>query len=459
MAEATERAATMADAAADPAGQSPPNDADTDVVVSPEEALAFAIDVHQKGGRDVAERIYRDILRFEPDNAVAMHYLGVLMHQKGEEAEALQLLGRALELAPNDAGAWLNLGNVLVETGRANEAIDAYQRAAELAVDNAQPYNNLGVVLRALGKPGLAEEALRKAIDIAPNFAAPWHNLGNLLLAVDRVDEAIQCGLRALTLAPAGRVERQLLGTAYAHLGKLDAAREVYRSWLDQDPGNPLAIHYLAALGGDVPARASDRYVEATFDSFASSFDAKLEHLGYRAPGIVAAALATARPGANSLDVLDAGCGTGLCGPLLRPSAATLVGLDLSRNMLGRARNRKVYDELVRCELTAYLEHAGRQFDAIVAADALCYFGRLEALSHALVIALRPGGVLIATFEAGDDAVDVHLHPSGRYAHGAPYLRNVFAARGLTVVGLAAEVLRLEHNRPVDGWLLTLRRD
>ena len=449
----------MGETQAEPAlGETADDGTREDVVISPEEAVVLAIDLHRKGAREPAEKIYREVLKHEPDNAVVLQYLGVLTHQDGDNEEALRFLRRSLEIDPADAGAWLNYGNVFVEAGHAREAIAPYRRAAELAPANADPYNNLGVVLRALGSSELAEEALRKAIAIAPDDPRPWHNLGNLLLAGGQVDEAIQCGLKALTLAPKGRIERKLLGAAYIHLGDFEKAREVYRTWLEDEPGNPLAAHYLAALNGEAPERASDAYVEATFDSFASSFDAKLQHLGYRAPQIVADALAAARPGETGLAVLDAGCGTGLCGPLLRATSATLVGLDLSRKMLARAKARKVYDELLKGELTDYLASGGARFDAIVSADALCYFGRLEAFAAGAASALRPGGVLVATFEAALDSIDVQLNANGRYAHGAPYLRQVFGDVGLTILAMDAEVLRSEQNRPVDGWVVTARR-
>ena len=38
--------------------------------------------------------------------------------------------------------------------------------------------------------------------------------------------------------------------------------------------------------------------------------------------------------------MLDAGCGTGLCGPLIAPHARRLVGVDLSGQMLAHARER-----------------------------------------------------------------------------------------------------------------------
>ncbi len=77
------------------------------------------------------------------------------------------------------------------------------------------------------------------------------------------------------------------------------------------------------------------------------------------------------------LVVLDAGCGTGLCGPLLRPYASRLVGVDLSGGMLDHARRKEIYTDLVQSELTEFLAAQQRAFDVIVAADTLVYFGDL----------------------------------------------------------------------------------
>ena len=160
-----------------------------------------------------------------------------------------------------------------------------------------------------------------------------------------------------ITLQPKHPEARRLLALAHYTLGEVDEAVAVFEDWLREEPDDPIARHMLAACSGrDVPARASDAFVEKTFDSFAASFDAKLASLAYRAPALVAEMLARAGVDASrSLDVLDAGCGTGLCGPLFAPYARRLVGVDLSEAMLARAHARDVYDELVRGELTAYL--------------------------------------------------------------------------------------------------------
>src|SRR5690606_33739696 len=127
---------------------------------------------------------------------------------------------------------------------------------------------------------------------------------------------------------------------------------------------------------------------------FSSSFDDQLRALEYRAPELLAAAVLGELPAGARLDVLDAGCGTGLCGPLLRSAAARLAGVDLSGGMVGKARERGIYDDLHVQELTAFMAASPASFDVIVSADTLVYFGALEAVAQAARQCLRGGGLL-----------------------------------------------------------------
>ena len=91
-----------------------------------------------------------------------------------------------------------------------------------------------------------------------------------------------------ITLRPKHPEARRLLALAHCTLGEVDKAVEIFEEWLEEEPDNPIARHMLAACSGrDVPARASDGFVEQTFDSFAASFEAKLAKLSYRAPALV----------------------------------------------------------------------------------------------------------------------------------------------------------------------------
>jgi predicted TPR repeat methyltransferase len=244
--------------------------------------------------------------------------------------------------------------------------------------------------------------------------------------------------------------------------GRLDEAAGVFDDWLRKEPGNPVILYLQAAcLGQGIPNRAPDAYVEQVFDDLADSFDIHLtENLDYRAPSLVLEALSGILPPPDgTLDILDAGCGTGLCGPLLRPYARRLVGVDLSSKMLTKAAGRKTYDDLVKFELTEFLGRQTKAYDVIASADTLCYFGDLEPVLRAAAKALKTGGLLAFTLEdAGDDTTDYQLNPHGRYGHARSYVEGAIGKASLTVHAITSVVLRNEGKQPVPGHLVVVKK-
>src|SRR3954451_13643565 len=374
---------------------------DNDRALTLDEGLGVAVALQQAEQLATAEEIYRKILDVAPDHPDALHFSGVLAHQRGRPDEGIALIERSLELEPARADWQSNLGIVLQDRLRLDDAVAAYRRAIALDPAHANAHSNLGVVLRAKGDVAEAEAAYRAAISIDPEHSGAYHNLGVLLNAQKRPREAARCFSKVITLRPKDPEARRLLALAHCTLGEVEKAVEIFEEWLEDDPDDPVGRHMLAAWSGrDGPARASDAYVEKTFDSFAASFDSKLAKLSYRAPALVREMLAQSGVEASkSLDVLHAGCGTGLCGPLFAPYARRLVGVDLSAGMLAHAQARGVYDELAKCELVAYLRDSAGEFDVIVSADTLVYFGPLDDVVAASASALRPGGRLIFTVE------------------------------------------------------------
>jgi predicted TPR repeat methyltransferase len=426
------------------------------------EALAQAIDDLRADRLAEAEAGLRSILRRWPDQPDAQHFLGVLRHNQGHSDEAVALIGAVLECQPGHAGAWTNLGNVLLTMGRVDEAVAAYERgiqSAEGQPETASALVNLSTVYRKQGRPADAEAACRRALELLPDLAEAWYNLSLVLMESGQVHEGLLANSRAIALWPQHLQARDQVIRALVLLGERERAAALYRDWLAEEPDNPVVQHQLAAcLGQDAPERASDRYVQQVFDQFAASFDAKLESLHYRAPELAAQALAAvAGPLRARLDIVDAGCGTGLCGPLLRPWARHLAGCDLSVGMLRRAVPRRAYDALHQAELVYYLDTQPSRFDAVVSADTLCYFGDLHAALAAAARALRPGGWLVFTVEAlPEDSAQPHaLRQNGRYAHARAHVQAALQAASLRAVDIAAGTLRLEAGLPVHGWLVT----
>ena len=427
-----------------------------------DQAIELAKGFQQRLALNEAERIYRRILAHIPEQPDVLHFLGLLQHQRGRSEEAVPLISQAIRVAPEYVDAHNNLGNIYREQERLNEAEACYRRVIELSPQHAGAFNNLGTVLRAKGLLSEAGAAYQKAIELDPNFPNPFENMGNLLSRQGKVTEAVAHYSQAIVLNPDHPGCKKMLGIALSCLGRVEEAANVFREWAGKEPDNPVARHLLAACSGkDVPQRAADAYVKQVFDNFAERFEERLERLEYRAPELVAGAVAkTYGKPAGDLDILDAGCGTGLCGPLLRPYALRLEGVDLSPGMLARAQSTGCYDALEEAELTGFIGSRKDAYDVIVSADTLCYFGDLRQVMATVGKTVKPGGRFIFTVELdGEDddtsAAGFRINPLGRYCHQESYVRRVVSEAGMEPVAVAHEALRQEMGSPVAGLVVT----
>jgi len=445
------------------------------------DCLRQAASARQLGDTFRAEALYRRVLVAQPDHAGALDGLGVVLQGRGLLSQAEQFLRRAIGAAPAFASAHTHLGDVLAAQRRHAEAIAAYRLAASLSAEETDACVNMGGLLEGLGRFDEALAAYRDAGARRPADAAIHWRLGALLAKLGHADAAI-AALRAACLGDRcndegimllstllqrqghGDEARRVLGNAVFERGGTERALALLQHWQRLLPDDPAPRHRLAALfGADAPERAADAYVTDLFDRYAESFDRHLlDQLDYRAPAAIGARLAEVlgAPAAD-LDVLDAGCGTGLCAPVLRPYARRLGGVDLSPRMVDKARERGEYDALAVAELTAFLDAHPAAYDLIVSADTLVYFGALEAAGRAIARALRPGGWLAFSAEqAGADAAPggFRLEASGRYSHTSDYLARVLAGAGMAVRSVEEATLRRELDRPVAGLIVLARK-
>ena len=428
--------------------------------------LQKAMQAHQADDLDTAERLYREVLDLRVAQPDALHYLGVLCHQRGRSDEGAELIRTALQVTPRHPDAHNNLGNIHKECGRLREAEACYRKALEYGPRHHNALSNLAVVLEAQQRPLEAFEAFEKLLKMAPRFAQGYYLLGLFLRnnaeGFEHIERSVDCFREAYALEPRFVRALEALSVSLYTLGRKDEARQAYRDWLGREPDNPVPRHMLAACGGaEAPVRADDDYVRDTFDGFAESFDEQLlKNLDYRAPEVLAAALTSVLPAPTaSLDILDAGCGTGLCAPLLRPHARQLVGVDLSGGMVKKARLRGGYDALEVAELTAYLQEQQQSWDVVLSADTLVYFGELGAVLTAAYGALRPGGWVAFSLEAEESEDDrAMLTASGRYRHSRSHVRNALERAGFGDIRIVEDSLRKEFGLPVRSWVALARR-
>jgi predicted TPR repeat methyltransferase len=339
---------------------------------------------------------------------------------------------------------------------RGDEALAVYAAGLERRPHDPEFLNNIGVALMAQGRIAEAAGVLAAAIEHNPDFADAQYNTGVVFERAGRTEEAIAAFEATLRLRPEHPQAHQALGALYTVLGRLEDGARVYRHWQVVAPDHPAALHMAAAVSQtEVPARATDAYIRNLFAPFALSFDQVLGKLNYRVPELMAGLLGRFANG-SSLDVADIGCGTGLCAPFLRPLARRLVGVDLSPEMLDKARGRGLYDALIEAELTAFLRQYSASFDLVVVADTLVYFGDLAPPLAAAAGALRPGGRIVFNLERDQAPTrqGYRLNEYGRFVHDESHLRQRLAAAGFTILALDVAAIREQAREPVEGLLV-----
>lgn len=415
------------------------------------------------GRAEEAVDAYEQAIRIDTTQSMLHYNRGHALHLAGRHEDAIAAYRRALELEEEDGDTHANLAMALHQISRAEEAIPHYQRALVLLGIDAALAARLGECLYVAGHLKPAREAYARATSADPESAEAFAGLARCDEVLREFASALRWYKRAARLDPQETAAHEGSIRCAYRLNLADELDHAFAEWERVQPGHPVAAHMRAAmLGGPVPERASADYVSNVFDGFSVTFDETLQRLRYRAPSLIAHAIRTREPD-RKLEILDLGCGTGLCGPLLKPHASRLVGIDLSSGMLTKAKNRGDYDELILADIPAFLMLHPAAYDAIVAADTLCYFGDLREVVQGSSRALKPGGLFVFTVERAEDGETEKsgfvLRPHGRYAHGESYVRQVLADAGFSTESIEDEVLRHEGGVPQHGWLVTALRE
>jgi predicted TPR repeat methyltransferase len=441
-----------------------------DNAIDLDQGLQDAMRLHQAGDVHAALAIYESLLAHAPEHATLRNFLGMAQIQLRRFAEGEDNVRRALAADPSYAEAWNSLGNLYRLAGRPEEALAAYLQMTRLAPGAVTGWVNLADLYRQMGHRERAQAALASAVrcaealtDATPAFRSRLlQGLAALHGAWAQWLEAARLHALSLELVPDDANSRRERVRALLQGGRRDEALQEAQAWLQREPGSETARRVLQSASEDhTPVRAADDDVRSLFDSHAASFEAQLAGLGYRAPALIQSVVASRLgPAKGKLVVCDAGCGTGLCGPWLRPYAQRLDGVDLSQGMLDLARERRLYDGLACAELTGWLLAQTQRLDLIVAADVLCYFGDLAPPLHAARAALQAGGLMAFSVEHAGDAgrLGYRLQLNGRYAHAEPYVRGCLQTAGFVDILIAQADLRLEGGEPVVGLVVTAQR-
>lgn len=401
---------------------------------------------------------YSDALRLRPDNPEVLNNRGHALFALERQQEAIESIERALQISPDFPEAHYHLGLTLQHENRFEEALASYSRAVQLKGDYEQALVRQAYVMHKLKKPAQdCIATLDRALRFKPDVAATLATRAGLLAGLKILDQALQDYDRAIELEPDTAKTHSDRGETLLMLKRPADAAIAFRRALDLGGDQAELSYALASLGADAtPPSAPSRYVVSLFDWYADHFDDHLQgRLKYQTPALICEQLFKLDP-PRDLDVLDLGCGTGLCGPLLKPLARSMTGVDLSPRMLEMAHKRGLYDELVCSDLSDFLAPHTASFDLVVATDVFIYVGALETVFQATRHAMRPGSLFAFSFETSEEQ-DLVLRPTRRYAHSVAYIRRLADANRFDVIRLEPSVIREEGGKDMDGFLAVLR--
>ncbi len=250
--------------------------------LTPKQIFDLAVQSHQKNNLQVAENLYKEVLKTNPDHIETICLLGTLLAQtkrvdlaksllqkaikiqpdyamahnnlgnlqKGlkEYQKAISSFEKAIEIQPNYVDAYYNLGNIQRELGEYQIAVSSFEKAIKIQPDYLMAYNNLGNIQRELGEYQKAINCYEKAIEVQPSYIRAYNNLGEVLLELKEYQKAISVFEKAKEINPNYVDTYNNLGLAFNEIGEFKKSLNFYEKAIKIDPNNINAVNRLSDL-------------------------------------------------------------------------------------------------------------------------------------------------------------------------------------------------------------------
>ena len=164
--------------------------------------LNEALSLHQSGSLDLAERLYRDLLRVSPDDTSVLSNLATLALQKGNLDSGIKIIEKSLKINPDQFTALNNYGVMLQKTSRFTESVEIFNRAINLKPDYAEAHANKANSLSELKQFDEAEASYDRAIHYKPDYLKAYLNRGKSLKQSGQLTKALVSFQEAQRLNP-----------------------------------------------------------------------------------------------------------------------------------------------------------------------------------------------------------------------------------------------------------------
>ncbi len=172
-----------------------------------------AMDAHERGALDEADRVYHTLLKQNPRDAGLLHMAGLLAAQRGDVGKAQDLLGRALIVKPDLAASHCTLGDIKAQLGDIAGAESHYRQALKFG-RLAEAQSGLALLLLRTGRGAEAVPLFRSQVGAAPRNVEAHLRLGQSLRAAGDASGWLASARNAMSVMPAEPLLARDLGEA-----------------------------------------------------------------------------------------------------------------------------------------------------------------------------------------------------------------------------------------------------
>lgn len=235
------------------------------------------------------------------------------------------------------------------------------------------------------------------------------------------------------------------LGYTYLVVGESEKAAQYFIRCLKIKPDFAEAQYMIATIDKkqQSPSFIPITIIEEFFDDLAPNYQKNfVEQKGYKGHILLFESIESADiQHLDKLEVLDVGCGTGLCGVYFKEKISIdfLTGIDISAGMLMQAKQAKVqgkpaYDNLLKTDFNSYLLNSEKKFHIIMSACSLHYANDLEAIITHFNKMLYPKGILAFSVEKSSVNDIVLNEKMENFSYSKSYLENAANKAGFSKV-------------------------
>ena len=319
--------------------------------------------------------------------------------------------------------------------------------------------NNIGNAYNKIGNYSEAQKYLTKAISLEKN---PYtlNNLALSLNAQGKKNDALNHLLNAIQIEPKSAKIYFNLAEIYLSMNDINNTQKFLNETINLDPSHEGAKLKSEILNRNFKGKIPIKYLEHHFDDYSETFEKHLlGTLHYKVPLVFSKIIKSKYEKNYPIkNILDLGCGTGLCGIQITNKFNKFVGVDISKQMLNKANQKSIYTQLICSDIINFLKFTKKKYEIIMAADVLIYLGDLTELFKFVHNTMLNNARFIFSIEETKKG-EYEINQSGRFSHSLYYIINISQQNNFIIETSQDIKIRKENNKWVNGKIFSIMKN